>query len=86
MRKALVVATIAAAACGMSSVAAQTASDDPYIWLEQVSSPKAMAWVDAHNARSTGVLQADPRYQAYYNEALTIAQAEDRIPYVLREG
>jgi prolyl oligopeptidase len=81
MRKALVVATIAAAACGMSSVAAQTASDDPYIWLEQVSSPKAMAWVDAHNARSTGVLQADPRYQAYYNEALTIAQAEDRIPY-----
>ena len=80
MRK-LLVFTLLAAASGMSAARAQTASDDPYLWLEDVSSPKAMAWVNAHNARSTAVLEADPRYQQYYNEALEIAQAKDRIPY-----
>ncbi|HEX3423811.1 MAG TPA: prolyl oligopeptidase family serine peptidase [Sphingomicrobium sp.] len=65
----------------MSSARAQDASNDPYLWLEDVSSPKAMAWVDAHNARSTSILESDPRYQQYYKEALEIAQAKDRIPY-----
>jgi prolyl oligopeptidase len=80
MRK-LLVFTLLAAAAGMSTAQAQTTSDDPYLWLEDVSSPKAMAWVEAHNARSTAILEADPRYQQYYNEALEIAQAKDRIPY-----
>ena len=80
MRK-LLVFTLLAAASGLSAAPAQTASDDPYLWLEDVSSPKAMEWVNAHNARSTAVLEADPRYQQYYNEALEIAQAKDRIPY-----
>ena len=80
MRK-LLVFTLLAAASGMSAARAQTVSDDPYLWLEDVSSPKAMAWVNAHNARSTAVLEADSRYQQYYNEALEIAQAKDRIPY-----
>ncbi|HYX45707.1 MAG TPA: prolyl oligopeptidase family serine peptidase [Sphingomicrobium sp.] len=80
MRK-LLAFTLLAAASGMSAAKAQTTSDDPYLWLEDVSSPKAMEWVNAHNARSTAVLEADPRYQQYYNEALEIAQAKDRIPY-----
>jgi prolyl oligopeptidase len=53
---------------------------DPYIWLEEVSSPKAMAWVDAHNAASAKVLEADPRYAEFYRQTLTIAGAKDRIP------
>jgi len=80
MRK-MWVGALMAAALGTGSAVAQTTSDDPYLWLEDVSSPKAMAWVEAHNARSTAVLEADPRYQQYYNEALTLAQAQDRIPY-----
>lgn len=80
MRK-MLVGALMAAALGTGSAIAQTATDDPYIWLEDVSSPKAMAWVEAHNAKSTAVLEADPRYQEYYNEALTLAQAQDRIPY-----
>jgi prolyl oligopeptidase len=55
--------------------------DDPYIWLEEVSAPRAMDWVNSHNAKTQGILEADPRYQQYYNEALEIAQANDRIPY-----
>jgi prolyl oligopeptidase len=69
----------------MSSIAigAQqpSAPDDPYIWLEDVSGAKSMAWVNSHNAKTQAVLEADPRYQQYYDEALAIAQAEDRIPY-----
>jgi prolyl oligopeptidase len=79
MRAILAVALIAAAAGGLGGVKAAT-SDDPYLWLEDVSSPKALQWVEAHNAKSTAVLQADPRYQRFYGEALDIAQAKDRIP------
>jgi prolyl oligopeptidase len=68
------------AAMTTPALAAQTPPADPYIWLEQVSSPRAMAWVEAHNAASTKVLQADPRYQTFYDEALAIAGAKDRIP------
>jgi prolyl oligopeptidase len=80
MRKGLVVAILATAAWGMTAAHAQTPANDPYLWLEDVSSPKAMAWVDSHNARSTAILQSDARYQQYYDEALALAQAEDRIP------
>ncbi|WP_213979000.1 prolyl oligopeptidase family serine peptidase [Sphingomonas sp. dw_22] len=69
------------AATALSAPAsAQTDADDPYIWLEEVSSPQAMSWVEAHNAASTKRLEADPRYQTLYQEALAIAGAKDRIP------
>jgi len=60
---------------------AQGVSDDPYIWLEEKDSPRAMAWVEAHNARTVANLEADARYKGFYDEALAIATAEDRIPY-----
>ena len=65
----------------VSPIAAQAqVADDPYIWLEDVSSPRAMEWVNAHNATSTKILEADPRYATLYAEALEIASAKDRIP------
>jgi len=70
---------IAAAAAGLGGVKAAT-SDDPYIWLEDVYSPKALQWVEAHNAKSTAVLEGDARYKGFYDQALAIAQAKDRIP------
>jgi prolyl oligopeptidase len=68
---------------GSASASAQRAAataDDPYIWLEDVSGQRAMDWVNSHNAKTQKVLEADPRYQQYYKEALDIAQAKDRIP------
>ncbi|HEY7806075.1 MAG TPA: prolyl oligopeptidase family serine peptidase [Croceibacterium sp.] len=59
---------------------AQDVIDDPYIWLEQKESPRAMAWVEQHNQRALKVLGGDPLYQGLYDEALKIATAEDRIP------
>jgi prolyl oligopeptidase len=76
-------AILAAALAGAAATAvhAQAPADDPYLWLEDVSSPRAMDWVNAHNAKAQAVLEADSRYQAYYAEALAIAQARDRIPF-----
>jgi len=55
-------------------------SDDPYIWLEDWTGPRAMAWVEAENALTLKRLTADPRYAAFHAEALAIASATDRIP------
>lgn len=53
---------------------------DPYIWLEDKDGAKPLAWVEAENARTLPRLQNDPRYKAFYGEALAIAAAKDRIP------
>ncbi len=68
---------------GSASASAQQSPtrDDPYIWLEDVSGQRSMDWVNSHNAKTQAVLESDPRYQQYYDEALAIAQAKDRIPY-----
>jgi prolyl oligopeptidase len=60
---------------------AAASGDDPYLWLEKVDDPKAMAWVRAENAKTLTTLEADPRFAAYDAQALAIAQARDRIPF-----
>jgi prolyl oligopeptidase len=49
--------------------------------MEQADSPRALAWVQAENARTLARLEGDPRYAALHREALAIATASDRIPY-----
>ena len=73
---------LAAAACvGASDVAVSAVqADDPYIWLEEVKSPKVDAWIAAHNAPTFAELEADPRYKTFYDAALAIAEAKDRNP------
>jgi prolyl oligopeptidase len=55
-------------------------ASDPYLWLEAMQSPRALAWVDKENVRSLAVLKGDPRFAAFHAEALTIVNATDRIP------
>jgi prolyl oligopeptidase len=78
----LTLSVVAAALAGTAVAAhAQPPADDPYIWLEEPSSPRVMDWVNAHNAKAQAALEADPRYPQYYAEALALAQAKDRIPF-----
>jgi len=66
---------------GMAGGAARAAAaDDPFVWLEDVNGEKPLAWVKAENAKTVGVLEADPRFATLYAEALHIARAKDRIP------
>ena len=55
---------------------------DPFIWLEEARSDKALDWVRAENERTLAHMQADPRFETLKNEALAIFDSEDRIPYV----
>src|SRR5258708_26443402 len=61
-------------------VAGPAEPGDPYLWLEDVSSPKGLELVRAHNAGSIAALESDPRYATLYEEALVIEGAKARIP------
>jgi prolyl oligopeptidase len=55
-------------------------ANDPFLWLEQVDSERAMDWVREQNTKTLTVLEHDQRYPGLYADALTITQAQDRIP------
>jgi prolyl oligopeptidase len=76
-------AGVALAGCGPKEQAAVQDSFDPsaHLFLEEVEGTQAVTWVRAQNERTLGILQADPRYQGYYEEALKIATSKERIPY-----
>ncbi|MCM8730323.1 prolyl oligopeptidase family protein [Hephaestia sp. GCM10023244] len=71
---------------GAPLMAQTAATDDPYIWLEDKDGAKALAWVEAENAKTLPRLENDPRYRTFYDEAVAIAAAEDRIPYPDQRG
>ncbi|WP_336945610.1 prolyl oligopeptidase family serine peptidase [Asaia sp. HN010] len=48
--------------------------------LEQVQGKQALDWVRAQNSRSATLLQADPRYQGFYDSVLKVEQASGRLP------
>ncbi|MEX2180007.1 MAG: prolyl oligopeptidase family serine peptidase [Gemmatimonadaceae bacterium] len=100
-RLSLPLALILSAACARTQIsspmpvsqAAQVAAtpvvpvaDDPHQWLEDVEGEQALAWVRERNTRSLGTLQADPRYQRFYDNALTILEASDRIAFPAFRG
>ncbi|MBR1163130.1 prolyl oligopeptidase family serine peptidase [Bradyrhizobium elkanii] len=58
------------------------AANDPFVWLEDIEGQGALAWARAENEKTLGVLQSDPRYRRFYEQALSILQAKDRIAYV----
>jgi prolyl oligopeptidase len=64
----------------LSVIPARAAEVDPFLWLEDVSSPKAMDWVKAHNQKSVGMLTKDRRYAKVEAEVRAIVMAKDRIP------
>ncbi|EQB10160.1 peptidase [Sphingobium quisquiliarum P25] len=61
-------------------------ADDPYVWLEDWTGPRAMQWVEAENKATVATLQGDRRYKAFYEQALSIASAKDRIAMPMMIG
>jgi prolyl oligopeptidase len=70
------------ALAGAAAPAQTSQGDDPYVWMEEIQGERALAWARAENSRTLGELQADRRYRQFYDNALAIAQARDRIPSV----
>ncbi len=63
-----------------TSTSISAAPNDPYLWLEDRTGPRALNWVKAQNAKTLAVLQRDPHFAGFYANALTINEAKDRIP------
>ncbi len=82
MQRFALFAALALAATTARPALAQAVAEapDPYLWLEEIDSPRAMSRVEAENARSLAVLERDPHYAGFYADALKIAEATDRIP------
>jgi prolyl oligopeptidase len=80
MRLPLLAAVLAAAFVSAAHSTEPSDKNDPYLWLEDAHGERAMAWVNAENAKTLSVLEKDPRYPALYADALKIAEAKDRIP------
>jgi prolyl oligopeptidase len=70
-----------------SSLTPAAEKPDPYVWLEDIHSDRAMAWVKAENERSAAVLQADPHYAEFKAEALQVLESPDRLAFpAFRDG
>jgi prolyl oligopeptidase len=69
-------ATTALAAAAL----AQAPAEDPFIWLEQAHSARAMVWVEAENAKTSAALESNPLFHTLFSDARVIAEAQDRIP------
>ena len=80
MRLAALALLLTLPAAGAAHAAMPAPDADPYLWLEDVNSPRAMEWVKQQDARSLGVLQHDPHYKTFFEEALALNEAKDRIP------
>ena len=70
----------------LSAAPAVAAADDPYLWLEDVSGEKALAWVGARNAIAVKEFAANPRFEPLQQDLLKILDSRERIPYVTRMG
>ena len=59
---------------------------DPYLWLEEVTSDKALAWVRQQNEQSTRELTASEAFRALDARLLKIMDSEEKIPFVEKAG
>ena len=87
MRFSVLVASLAMAVAGAAH--AQTpalpsidpTAPDPFAWLEDIHSPRALDWVKTENAKTAQRLETDPRYETLRREALAVFTTKDRIPF-----
>lgn len=60
-------------------------TQDPYLWLEDVTGDNALDWVRARNALTLARFH-DADFERMRTEALEVLDTDARIPYVVRRG
>ena len=70
----------------MTDPALTPPGDDPFLWLEEVTGERALAWVHARNAESLAQLTSQAEYAVIREQLLAVLNATDRIPQVSRRG
>jgi prolyl oligopeptidase len=66
--------------------APQPTPDDPYLWLEEVTGERALAWVRGRNAVSRPALEAHPDFQANRARFKEILDSKQTIPIAVHQG
>jgi prolyl oligopeptidase len=61
-------------------------TDDPYLWLEEVTGETALDWVRERNAMTVADLTGGTRFTDLRDGIREVLDADDRIPYVRRRG
>jgi prolyl oligopeptidase len=56
------------------------ADEDPYLWMEEVESEKALAWAKERSEADTAVIEAVPEFAEIHAQLLEIYNSKDRIP------
>lgn len=69
-----------------ADAAASRSAEDPYLWLEEVTGEKALAWARAQNRESTGELTNRPSFEPLRQRLLAQYDSKERIPYATRLG
>jgi len=64
----------------------QPTPGDPYLWLEDVTGDRPLAWVRQQNAVCTNELQSDPVFEPIRRRLLAVLDSKDKIPYVSKHG
>jgi prolyl oligopeptidase len=65
---------------------ASTDAADPYLWLEEIDSARALTWVREHNSATRAKLASQPIYEELRREALAALDAPSRLPDVQQMG
>jgi len=80
----LLTVTLSLSLAGASASA--LATDDPYLWLEEIAGKRSLDWVRERNAEAEKEFAADPRYAPLRADLLKILDSRERIPFVTRMG
>ena len=68
------------------ATAATSAPADPYLWLEDVTGERALAWVRERNADSRALLAAQPGFEANRKRFQEILDSKQSIPTATHQG
>jgi prolyl oligopeptidase len=89
LRRPFLVLSVLASACSApatrESASTATVPEDPFLWLEDVTGERPLAWAREHNAKSTGEL-VDGEFQALEARLRAILDSDEKIPFVRKIG
>jgi prolyl oligopeptidase len=71
---------------GPAGPATPSALEDPYLWLEEVTGPRALGWVHEQNALSVRELEAAPDFEPIRKRVLAMLDSKEKIPFVAKHG
>ncbi len=61
-------------------------TDDPYLWLEDITGERSLAWVKEQNAATLQELGASRDFEALRQRLLAILDSKERIPRIAKRG